>query len=437
MPSASSRRCRACERHPDPACRRLDRRGAGAHRRRSRAQAVDYSDIGSTVGAVNFPQVQLHAAPAGTRFIHVQRNVPGMLRRLNDVFANREVNISAQNYQTDGEVGYVVMEADSIGRRGARHPARDRGRSTARSGPGCSISATDLFVLTPLTRRASRRACFCLELARSRVRSRLDPAAIQRRPDAADDACRLTGSGAADSRQRPAHGHADLCRTREAAGSSPQFRCGGWHDRRRRDPAVLIQNQNSVVSRRPPPRASRPVQARRLRGVTQRQFRAPQPHRHRLAAGRPNRRRRRRRRRPRKTLTHRSACGSAMSPEARDHQFDRLRHQPAARQRARPQGLGFSRHEGEVSPSSRTGTCTSLKGSCAAAMSSIFRDKEASRPDAEGNLDLRLDATRDTRILLEARLKLDTQRPGSPDLNAAGHRPPMGLAIWRLGRRDP
>lgn len=76
---------------------------------------IDYSDIGSTVGAVNFPQVQLTPRAAGTRFIHVQRNVPGMLRRLNDVFANRNVNISAQNYQTDGEVGYVVMEADSVG----------------------------------------------------------------------------------------------------------------------------------------------------------------------------------------------------------------------------------------------------------------------------------------------------------------------------------
>jgi D-3-phosphoglycerate dehydrogenase len=76
---------------------------------------IDYSDVGSTVGAVNFPQVQLTPRAFGTRFIHVQRNVPGMLRRLNDVFASREVNISAQNYQTDGEIGYVVMEADSVG----------------------------------------------------------------------------------------------------------------------------------------------------------------------------------------------------------------------------------------------------------------------------------------------------------------------------------
>ncbi|WP_018260031.1 phosphoglycerate dehydrogenase [Methylobacterium sp. WSM2598] len=75
---------------------------------------VDYSDIGSTFGAVNFPQVQLAARPLGTRYIHVQRNIPGMLRRLNDVFARQGINIAAQFYQTDGEVGYVVIETDAV-----------------------------------------------------------------------------------------------------------------------------------------------------------------------------------------------------------------------------------------------------------------------------------------------------------------------------------
>lgn len=75
---------------------------------------VDYSDIGSTVGAVNFPQVQLAARPLGTRYIHVQRNLPGMLRRLNDVFARQGINIAAQFYQTDGEIGYVVIETDAV-----------------------------------------------------------------------------------------------------------------------------------------------------------------------------------------------------------------------------------------------------------------------------------------------------------------------------------
>jgi D-3-phosphoglycerate dehydrogenase len=76
---------------------------------------VDYSDVGSTVGAVNFPQVQLPPRPTGARFMQVQRNVPGMLGRLNDVFARRGVNIASQHYQTDGEVGYVVMEAEALG----------------------------------------------------------------------------------------------------------------------------------------------------------------------------------------------------------------------------------------------------------------------------------------------------------------------------------
>ncbi len=74
---------------------------------------VDYSDIGSTVGAVNFPQVQLPARPTGLRFIHVQRNLPGMLGRLNETFARKQINIAAQFYQTDGEVGYVVVETDT------------------------------------------------------------------------------------------------------------------------------------------------------------------------------------------------------------------------------------------------------------------------------------------------------------------------------------
>ena len=61
---------------------------------------VDYSDTGSTMGAVNFPQVQLPARPAGTRFIQVQRNLPGMLGRLNEVLARHAVNIAAQYYET-------------------------------------------------------------------------------------------------------------------------------------------------------------------------------------------------------------------------------------------------------------------------------------------------------------------------------------------------
>jgi D-3-phosphoglycerate dehydrogenase len=54
----------------------------------------------------------LPTRPAGTRFIQVQQNLPGELGRLNDVFARRRVNIAAQYYQTDADIGYVVLDAD-------------------------------------------------------------------------------------------------------------------------------------------------------------------------------------------------------------------------------------------------------------------------------------------------------------------------------------
>ena len=74
---------------------------------------IDYSDGGSTMGAVNFPQVQLPARPAGTRFIQVQRNLPGMLGRLNEVLARHAINIAAQYYETHNDIGYVVLDADA------------------------------------------------------------------------------------------------------------------------------------------------------------------------------------------------------------------------------------------------------------------------------------------------------------------------------------
>ncbi len=76
---------------------------------------VAFSDSGSTVGAVNFPQAQLPERPKGTRFIQVQRNVPGMLGKLNDVLACHAINIAAQYYETRGEIGYVVLDADTSG----------------------------------------------------------------------------------------------------------------------------------------------------------------------------------------------------------------------------------------------------------------------------------------------------------------------------------
>ncbi len=73
---------------------------------------IEFSDVGSTLGAVNFPQVQLPPNAASARFIHVHTNVPGMLNSLNEAFSRRHANIAAQYLQTFGDTGYVVIDAE-------------------------------------------------------------------------------------------------------------------------------------------------------------------------------------------------------------------------------------------------------------------------------------------------------------------------------------
>jgi len=73
---------------------------------------VKYSDNGSTLGAVNFPEVQLPYLGAGSRFMHIHHNVPGVLSSINDVFSKRGLNITGQYLRTDAELGYVVVDVE-------------------------------------------------------------------------------------------------------------------------------------------------------------------------------------------------------------------------------------------------------------------------------------------------------------------------------------
>jgi D-3-phosphoglycerate dehydrogenase len=74
------------------------------------AKLVRYSDNGSTLSAVNFPEVSLPEHPNSQRLLHIHRNVPGMLSRINEIFSRENVNIDGQYLQTDPSIGYVVID---------------------------------------------------------------------------------------------------------------------------------------------------------------------------------------------------------------------------------------------------------------------------------------------------------------------------------------
>jgi D-3-phosphoglycerate dehydrogenase len=82
------------------------------------AKLIRYSNNGSTVSAVNFPEVSLPEQHGGTcRLLHIHHNVPGVMARVNERFSAAGINIAAQYLQTTEHVGYVVVDIDAAASR--------------------------------------------------------------------------------------------------------------------------------------------------------------------------------------------------------------------------------------------------------------------------------------------------------------------------------
>jgi len=74
---------------------------------------LKYSNNGSTSSAVNFPEVAIPELQEGrSRIMHIHKNKPGVLEKVNHVFSSLGMNITALHLQTAGEIGYVIMDVD-------------------------------------------------------------------------------------------------------------------------------------------------------------------------------------------------------------------------------------------------------------------------------------------------------------------------------------
>ena len=77
------------------------------------SKLAKYSDNGSTLSAVNFPEVSLPVHTGTSRLLHIHQNQPGILTKINQAFALNNINIASQYLQTDDKVGYVVIDIES------------------------------------------------------------------------------------------------------------------------------------------------------------------------------------------------------------------------------------------------------------------------------------------------------------------------------------
>ncbi|MCL5042221.1 MAG: phosphoglycerate dehydrogenase [Gammaproteobacteria bacterium] len=74
---------------------------------------VRYSDNGTSITSVNFPEVALPSHPDQHRLLHIHQNIPGVMSEINQVFAENGINICGQYLQTNEKVGYVVVDVDA------------------------------------------------------------------------------------------------------------------------------------------------------------------------------------------------------------------------------------------------------------------------------------------------------------------------------------
>ena len=77
------------------------------------SKLIKYSDNGSTLSAVNFPEVSLPEHHDASRLLHIHRNQPGVLNKINQSFADEGINIVGQYLQTTADIGYVVIDVQT------------------------------------------------------------------------------------------------------------------------------------------------------------------------------------------------------------------------------------------------------------------------------------------------------------------------------------
>ncbi|MFT5761497.1 MAG: D-3-phosphoglycerate dehydrogenase [Polaribacter sp.] len=73
---------------------------------------LNFINSGDTIGALNFPNIKLPATKNTHRFLHIHKNVPGVMATINKVLVNSKRNITAQYLSTDKSIGYVMTDID-------------------------------------------------------------------------------------------------------------------------------------------------------------------------------------------------------------------------------------------------------------------------------------------------------------------------------------
>jgi len=76
-------------------------------------RVADFMNTGATYLSSNFPNLQLPKIEKSHRLIHIHKNVPGIMAKINTVFAKHDINIVSQFLMTNPEIGYAITDINA------------------------------------------------------------------------------------------------------------------------------------------------------------------------------------------------------------------------------------------------------------------------------------------------------------------------------------
>ena len=74
------------------------------------SKIIDYINTGATSNSVNFPGLVLPELLNAHRFIHIHKNIPNVMLKINKVLSEFDINILGQYLKTNNEIGYVITD---------------------------------------------------------------------------------------------------------------------------------------------------------------------------------------------------------------------------------------------------------------------------------------------------------------------------------------
>ena len=75
---------------------------------------IDFINSGNTSSSVNFPKLSLPEQSDSHRLIHIHKNQPGVMLKINKIISEYNINIKGQYLKTNEKIGYVITDIDSV-----------------------------------------------------------------------------------------------------------------------------------------------------------------------------------------------------------------------------------------------------------------------------------------------------------------------------------